>query len=54
MTSSRSERALHGQPGDIVLYPVNLVAKRWVAGETGVLPGLAAGLIERVSQVRGS
>lgn len=47
-----TELALHGQPGDIVLYPANLVAKRWVAGETGVLPGLAADLIERVAQIR--
>ncbi|MBB5788030.1 DUF3806 domain-containing protein [Jiangella mangrovi] len=48
-----TELALHGQPGDVELYPANLVAKRWVAGETGVLPGLAAELIGRVAQVRG-
>jgi hypothetical protein len=47
-----TELALHGQPGHIVLFPANLVAKRWVAGETAVLPGLAAELIERVTQIR--
>lgn len=49
-----TELALHGQPGDVLLHPANLVAKRWVAGETGVLPALAAGLIERLAQVRRS
>lgn len=47
-----AELALHGQPGDVLLYPANLVAERWVAGETGVLPGLAAALIERVTGIR--
>lgn len=47
-----TELALHGQPGDILLYPANLVAKRWVTGETGVLPELAAALIERVTHIR--
>lgn len=48
-----TDLALHGQPGDIVLYPANMVAKRWVAGEAGVLPGIAAGLIEQIARVRG-
>ncbi|WP_116946953.1 DUF3806 domain-containing protein [Jiangella endophytica] len=47
-----TELALHGQPGDVLLYPANLVAKRWVAGETGVLPDLAAALIEQVTSIR--
>ncbi|SDU09680.1 DUF3806 domain-containing protein [Jiangella alkaliphila] len=47
-----TELALHGQPGDVLLYPANLVAKRWVAGEAGVLPELAAALIERVTHIR--
>ncbi|WP_053206230.1 DUF3806 domain-containing protein [Jiangella muralis] len=47
-----TELALHGQPGDVLLYPANLVAKRWVAGQTGVLPELAAALIEQVARLR--
>lgn len=47
-----TELALHGQPGDVLLYPANLVAKRWVAGDTGVLPELAATLIEQVARIK--
>ena len=35
-----SDLALHGQPGDIVVYPANLTAKRLVNGERGFVQPL--------------
>lgn len=32
--------ALHGQPGDVVVFPTNLVAKRWARGEGAFLEQL--------------
>ena len=40
-----TDMALHGQPGDILVYPTNLVAKRVVAGG----PIDAASLLDRMS-----
>jgi hypothetical protein len=36
-----TEIALYGQPGDILIYPTNAVAKRWVTHEIGFLPDFA-------------
>lgn len=36
-----TDLALHGQPGDILIYPANAVAKRLVDGESGFLSPLA-------------
>lgn len=47
-----TEIALHGQPGDVLIYPTNAVAKRWVARETGFLPGFAAEILDAVAQIR--
>lgn len=47
-----TEIAVHGQPGDILLYPTNVVAKRWVAHEYGFLPTLVAAALERLGQIR--
>ncbi|GAA5122471.1 hypothetical protein [Haloechinothrix salitolerans] len=47
-----TEIAVHGQPGDILLYPTNIVAKRWVAHEYGFLPTLVAAALERLGQIR--
>jgi Domain of unknown function (DUF3806) len=35
-----TDLALHGQPGDIVVYPANLTAKRLVKGERGFVEPL--------------
>lgn len=37
-----TELAVVGQPGDITLFPANLVAKRYVSGATGFLAPIAA------------
>lgn len=47
-----TEIAVHGQPGDILLYPTNIVAKRWVANEYGFLPALVTAVLERLGQIR--
>jgi hypothetical protein len=38
--------ALLGQPGDLVVYPTNAVAKRWESRETGFFRRLELGLVE--------
>lgn len=47
-----TEIAIHGQPGDILMFPTNMVAKRWVAGEVGALPALASATIRAIEDVR--
>jgi hypothetical protein len=44
--------ALHGQPGDILIYPTNAVAKRWVAHQAGFLPGFADEVVRSVEEIR--
>jgi len=36
-----TDLVVHGQPGNVVLPPMVMVAKRWYDGTTGFLPGLA-------------
>jgi hypothetical protein len=47
-----AEIALHGQPGDILIYPTNAVAKRWVAHQAGFLPSFADEVVRSVEEIR--
>ncbi len=47
-----AELALHGQPGDILMFPQNMVAKRWVAHESGALPALASATARSIEEIR--
>ncbi|GLZ41766.1 DUF3806 domain-containing protein [Actinokineospora sp. NBRC 105648] len=47
-----AEIAVHGAPGDVLIYPTNVVAKRWVARERGFLPGFADQIAQRVEEIR--
>lgn len=47
-----SEIAIHGDPGDILVYPTNAVAKRWVTGVYGFLPEFANEIARRIAEVR--
>jgi hypothetical protein len=49
--SQGSEIAIHGEAGDVIMYPTNMVAKRWVARECGVLPELAAAMVDSVHRL---
>lgn len=49
--SHGTEIALHRTRGDVLVYPTNLVAKRWVAEETRALPALARATIDAVDQI---
>jgi hypothetical protein len=48
-----SEIAIHRETGNVIMYPTNMVAKRWVAQERGAIPGLAAALIDSVHRLPG-
>lgn len=39
-----TELALHRARNDILIYPANAVAKRWVDGEVGFMPGFVVGI----------
>ena len=43
-----SELALHGQPGNLVMYPTNMIAKRWVGLEYGCMRPLADATVQAV------
>jgi Domain of unknown function (DUF3806) len=47
-----TEIAVHGQPGDVLVFPPNLVAKRLEAGETGFFVQLYEALASRVRELR--
>jgi hypothetical protein len=47
-----TEMAVHGQPGDILIYPANLVAKRYVQRETEFFQPLLAEFEQAISTVR--
>jgi hypothetical protein len=47
-----TEIALHGRVGDVLIYPTNAVAKRWVAGEVGFLPGFVEQVLQSVAGFR--
>ena len=47
-----TEIALHGQPGDILIYPTNAVAKRWVAHKIGSLPDFADATSQAITRIQ--
>jgi hypothetical protein len=48
-----TEMAVHAEPGDVLVYPANAVAKRWAAGERGdFIPGLAEMIGAKVEELR--
>ncbi len=47
-----TEMAVHGQPGDILVYPPNLVAKRYTTRETEFFAPLFAEMQEQIATVR--
>jgi len=47
-----TEIAVHGQPGDILVFPPNLVAKRFVARETWFLASIYEELARMVDDFR--
>ena len=49
---SGTEIAVHGQPGDILVFPPNLVAKRFETGTTDFFVPVAAGIEDQVAAVR--
>ena len=49
-----TEIAVHGQPGDLLVFPPNLVAKRFERGETHFLEPIYHGIAEQVAELRRS
>jgi hypothetical protein len=47
-----TEMAVHGQPGDILVYPPNLVAKRYTARETVFFAALFTEFQSQIKIVR--
>lgn len=47
-----TEIALYGQVGDVLIYPTNAVAKRWVAGQAGFIPGFVEQALRSVAAFR--
>lgn len=47
-----TEMAVHGQPGNILIYPLNLVAKRYTARETGFFVPLFSEFQNQIETVR--
>jgi uncharacterized protein DUF3806 len=43
-----TEIAVHGQPGDILVFPPNLVAKRFETGDTGFLVPIYDEIVKQV------
>jgi len=48
-----TEMAVWGKVGDVLVFPPNLVGKRYVAGTTQFFASVAAQIEERVRHVRG-
>jgi hypothetical protein len=48
------EIAIHREPGNVILYPTNIVAKRWVAQERGIIPELAEAMVQSVHRLPGA
>jgi hypothetical protein len=47
-----TEIALHGQPGDILIYPTNLVAKRWSRGEGAFIENVFLQIHAEIARLR--
>lgn len=50
---SGTEAALFGQPGEVLLYPMNAVAKRWTGDSSGSLEAYYKGVIKQVRSLPG-
>jgi hypothetical protein len=50
---SGTDLALHGEPGHLVIFPANAVAKRVVAGEARFVEPLYTAIVTDIEQVRG-
>jgi hypothetical protein len=48
-----TEIAVHGQPGDVLVFPPNLVAKRFERGETRFFQPVYDGIRSHVEELRG-
>lgn len=48
-----TEIAVHGQPGDVLVFPPNLVAKRFERGETDFFQPVYDGIRSQVEELRG-
>ena len=48
-----TEMAIHGQPGDVLMYPPNLVAKRFEKRETQFFDPIYRDLEKRLARLRG-
>lgn len=49
-----TELAVHGDPGDILVYPCNLVAKRIVDDERGFVEPVHTDLVTRIREIQAS
>jgi len=47
-----TELAVRGQSGSVIIYPTNVVAKRWVAGERAFLGRFADDVVQRIAEIR--
>lgn len=47
-----TELALHGQPGDILMFPLNAVSKRWAEGTIGFIVDFAGQTLASVENIR--
>ena len=47
-----TEIALHAQPGDILIYPTNLVAKRWIARDGAFMEKLFVQMEADIARMR--
>lgn len=47
-----TELAVHGEPGNVLVFPCNLVAKRWQSGETTFIARVGAELARDISALR--
>jgi Domain of unknown function (DUF3806) len=48
-----TEVAVHGQPGDVLVFPTNLIAKRFERGETDFIAMVFDGIAAQVQELRG-
>lgn len=49
-----TELAVHGQPGDVLVFPCNLAAKRWQSGATNWIANIGADLARDIRRLQGA
>jgi hypothetical protein len=47
-----TELAVHGEPGNVIVYPANLVAKRFESRTAGFIAPLVSQMVEDIRRVR--